>query len=117
MLEFVEARHHIVDLEAGMYVHLRSAIEHHGLVDEEAFCEVMDLDRAMHRLSGTHPDAAAAVMLRTLLDFEDEEMAAVFGHRNWARLLEKGKAWIQTYLSEGGPDAPRKWEAAYRRAR
>lgn len=93
----------------------RAIVEHHGLVDQPAFCVVMDIERALGALYHRHPRAAAVVstlmLCRTL---RDEKMDQAFEGTNWARLRAQGAAWMGAWLS-GSDEAG--CDRAYRGAR
>jgi hypothetical protein len=99
-----------VPLEVPSWAAIRSSIEHRGDVEQPAFHEVMDLERALEQLAQRHPQAAAIAILR-MWGFEHEEFRATIPEANWRKLARKGAAWMAAYLS--GDDC----EIAYKGAR
>lgn len=89
----------------GSWADIRSRTELTGDVESEAWLEVLDLDNAIASLKGKHPPAAAVVCL-TLFGFDRSDATFI---RNYDRLLERGKAYLQAYLAGEDPDE------AYRR--
>lgn len=89
----------------GHWAELRATTERTGDINAEGWLEVLDLELAIAAMRGDHPAAASVVALH-LMGFEKEDLTYI---RNYDRLLDKGTAWLQAYLSGRDP------EAAYRR--
>jgi hypothetical protein len=88
-------------VEAPSWAQIRSVLEHRGEVDQRAFHEVMDLERALEHLATRHPQAAAVTILR-MWGFEGEDFQAVLPQKaNWRRLTRKSEAWIRAFLNGG----------------
>jgi hypothetical protein len=106
----------------------RSRTENTGLVDEEGFAEVLDLERALRlmaspilrsrrdfRMAAEAQAAAMGISAVMLAGFEMSEVKAILGDRyNVDRIFRKGYAWCAAYLSGKDVDA---CETAFRRTR
>ncbi len=91
-----------VEAEAS-WAALRSWVEHYGNVESEGWLEVLDIERAIARLSRQHP-AAAVVVILTLFGWEQHEIAEVLRLRTpYARLLDKAKNFLEADLSGRDP--------------
>jgi hypothetical protein len=100
----------IISVEVPSWAAVRSVIEHRGEVDQPAFHEVMDLERALEHLGARHPQAAAVAILR-MWGYTGDDLEVVLPSVGWKKLARKAEAWMHGYLNGRDP------EAAYRKTK
>lgn len=86
------------------WLSVRAHFEKTGRIDDEEFCTVIDLERAVAGLENRDFEAAAVIYLRAW-GLKFDAIAKIMRRRNVVRLAEKGQAWMAAYLSGGDPEA------------